>query len=248
MARHKPYVDSGVFYVEPTTSRPDLLMALRHAAIRAELVRLAGTSDANEMERRIFGVSTPQLKGTFRHVLRGGGLSPQVIDSVTSRYPKSPLAWWADHPIGRILCDGSLRQDGLLDAMGTLPRCLARRSVWDERWSGAFTMFRQQIEVPDSPEVISVLRKKGSVSALLVLLGRMRICVLRGYEGLGIGRSYEEAIYAVAKRVVRRSAHFSGVRKELYQAIDGFLEWAPYVDERLYRMMIGCQNAWEVVD
>jgi hypothetical protein len=109
-------------------------------------------------------------------------------------------------------------------------------------------MFRQQIEVPDSPEVISVLRKKGSVSALLVLLGRMRICVLRGYEGLGLGRSYEEAIYAVAKRVVLRSAHFSGVRKELYQAIDGFLEWAPYVDERLYRMMIGCPNAWEVVD
>lgn len=226
----------------PPTSTPRLLKALRSAACYAELAELSGSWEPNEMERRIFGrdysgKDYKKRRGTFYSAMEGAAIQPRHIDEVERTYPQTKLRWWRQHPLGEILCNASLEQDGVLRTLRSLPESEEREFMWDEKGVGMLSFERFRIEVADSEEAISALVKIGSVESLLVLVARMRLAQLRGRE-TSLDFAYERAIWQILPTCLAKSPHLYLGNEALLLALDGFLSWSPFSDARFVRRLV----------
>lgn len=226
-----------VDFFSPPTSTPLLLQALRSAACYAELAVLTGSWDPNDIEARVFGrnytKSGPgKRRATFYKAMNGTVVQPRYLPEIESVFPGTRIRWWRAHPLGEILCNAALEQDGVLKALGMCPGGEERQLMWDERYVGAMSWEPLRIEVPDSIEAIEALVKIGSVESLLVLMGRMRLAQLRGRSELDM--AYECAVWKTLPMCVARSPHLLLGCDALLAALDGFLSWSPFSDSRLF--------------
>lgn len=223
-----------VDFIRPT-STPLLLQALRSAACYAELAVLSGSWDPNDIEARIFDRSykksgPAKRRATFYKAMNGTVVQPRYLTAIESAFPGTRIRWWRAHPLGEILCNAALEQDGVLKALGTCPAGKERQLMWDENTVGMMSWERFRIEVPDSVEMIDALVEIGSVESLLVLLGRMRLAQLRGRSELDM--TYERAVWKTLPTCVARSPHLLLGSDALLAALDGFLSWSPFSDNR----------------
>lgn len=221
-------------FIQPT-STPLLLQALRSAACYAELAILSGSWDPNDIETKIFDRSYKKTgpgkrRATFYKAMNGTVVQPRYLPEIESVFPGTRIRWWRAHPLGEILCNADLEQDGVLKALGTCPAGEERQLMWDESSVGMMSWERFRIEVPDSVETIDALVEIGSVESLLVLIGRMRLAQLRGRSEFDM--TYERAIWKTLPTCVARSPHLMLGSEALLAALDGFLSWSPFSDSR----------------
>jgi hypothetical protein len=138
-----PFLRSQLGFMPPT-SAPELLAAMQSAATYAELSLLASSWEPNEIERQVYGrdwnkKGPYKLRGTFYSTRDGSNISSSHANTIRSLFPDSHLGWWRRHPIAEILCEAKLGQDGILDALNTLPEGPERQCIWDEGWASLFT-------------------------------------------------------------------------------------------------------------
>lgn len=217
------------------TSTPLLLQALRSAACYAELAVMSGSWDPNDIETKVFDRSYKKSgpgkrRATFYKAMNGTVVQPRYLPAIESVFPGTRIRWWRAHPLGEILCNAALEQDGVLKALGTCPAGEERQLMWDEKSVGMMSSERFRIEVPDSVETIDALVGIGSVESLLVLIGRMRLAQLRGRSELDM--TYERAVWKALPTCVARSPHLLLGSEALLAALDGFLSWSPFSDSR----------------
>lgn len=219
------------------TSIPKLLTAMQSSATYAELALLAGSWEPNDIERQVYGrdwnkVGPSKLRGTFYGARDGRNIHTSHVDMIRSLFPDSQLDWWRCHPIAQILCDASLGQDGVLDALNTLPKGLERRRIWDEEWAGAYTFAPFARELPDTVEVIQKLAGMRTPFALLALIGRMRLAQLRGAR-TSIDSAYAKALAHMLPNCIACSPHLFLGQEALLEATWRFLWWSPHAETRL---------------
>lgn len=220
---------------KPPTSVPDLLTAMQSAAAYAELAVLAGSWEPNDIERRLYGrewnkTGNDKLRGTFRSPRDGGKIHASHVDKIRSLFPDSHLSWWQRHPIAQILCDASLGQDAVLDALNTLPKGPERQCVWND-YVGAFTWTPFVRELPDTADVIQRLAGMQTPFALLALIGRMRLAQLRGADGC-IDVKYEKALLHMLPDCIAYSPQLFLGQEALQEAVWRFLWWSPHAEAR----------------
>lgn len=218
---------------KPPASIPQLLTAMQSAGAYAELAVLAGSWEANDIERRIYGrewnrTGNDKLRGTFHAPRDGAKMHLSQVDKILSLFPDSHLSWWQRHPIAQILCDASLGQDGVLEALNTLPYGAARNCVWGDQHTFGARIAR---ELPDTAEVFLRLANERTPFALLALIGRMRLAQLRGAGG-PIDRKYEQLILQMLPDCIAHSPHLFLGQEALLEALWRFLRWSPYAHIR----------------
>ncbi|MBK9494699.1 MAG: hypothetical protein IPO08_09160 [Xanthomonadales bacterium] len=222
-------------FFRPPTSTPLLLQALRSAACYAELAVLSGSWDPNDIEEKVFDRSYKKTgpakrRATFYKAMHGTVVQPRYLPDIESIFLDTRIRWWRAHPLGEILCNAALEQDGVLKALKTCPAGEVRKLMWDESCVGAFSCEQFRVELPDSIETIEALVRIGTVESLLVLVGRMRLAQLRGRSELD--SEYEHAVLKTLPTCVARSPHLLLGSEALLAALDGFLSWAPFSDSR----------------
>ena len=225
----------NVTYNAPS-STPELLKALRSAGSFAELACFAGSWEPNSIEREVFDREwnkngPAKLRSTFYAPRDGSVIRESQAEAIQAMLPQLRLKWWRRHPIGVILCDAELQQDGVLAELDTLPEGSARCCVWDETCSGLLSGVRIRSEIPYSSDLVRRLASMGTPESLLAILGRMRLAQLRG-EDYVVDFEYELALQQALPTCIARSPHLYLAHEALLEAIARFLTWAPYADSR----------------
>lgn len=217
-------------------SQPALLRAMRSSACYAELAQLAKSWEPNSIERSVFGrdwdkSDHEKIRSTFYSTRDGALIQTKHAQKICETFPNTRLAWWRIHPIGQILCDSSLKQGGVLQALEMLPAGPERALMWDERCVGLLSFERYQIEIPSDIASINSLEEIGTSDALLALIGRMRLSQLRGGE-TELDVAYERAIWRILPACIARTPHLYLGHRALVEALHQFLWWSPFSDSR----------------
>lgn len=236
----------------PAISAPKLLAAMQSAAVYAELASVTGSWEPNEIERRLYKrdwnkPGPARLRGTFYGARNGGNIHAARAEAVRSLAPDSNLDWWRRHPLGLILCDASLGQDGVLDALRMLPQGPERSCIWDERWVSTLTATTIAREIQDSSEVIQRLAVMRTPSALLAVVGRMRLNQLRAANGF-LDVDYEKALLHMLPETIAHSPHLFLGQDALLEAVWLFLRWIPHAESRFLLRPDSHTTAREVDD
>lgn len=230
-----PYDPCDLWFIPPM-SVPKLLTAMQSAATFAELAVLTGSWEPNTIERRIYQrdwnkVGPFKLRGTFYGARDGRNIHATHAEAIQSLFPGTNLDWWRRHPIGRILCDASLGQDGVLDALNMLPQGPERSCIWDERWVSTLTATTVAREIQDTSEVIQRLSAMRTPGALLALIGRMRLNQLRAANA-SLDVRYENALLHMLPETIAHSPHLFLGQEAILEALWLFLRWIPHVESR----------------
>ena len=224
------------FLFIPPMSAPKLLTAMRSAAVYAELASIAKNWEPNEIERFIYErdwnkPGPAKLRGTFHGTRDGRIIQPTHAKTIQSRFPCSDLDLWLRHPIGQILCNASLGQDGVLKALDTLPRGPERRCIWAEEWPSTLTATPVAREIPDTTGVVQRLAGMRTHHALLALVGRMRLNQLRTADGF-MDAAYEKALLHMLPDCIASSPHLFLGQEALLASVCLFLRWIPHAESR----------------
>lgn len=230
--------------------RDDLRKTLQAAGFYGTLAVLFGNWNPNTLEAKALGRATPNRRNSaaekthsFKHYLAGGLPRATTLKRILEVYEgeygpamtesaKEQINHWSVNPLGAILCIPG-GHDYVTAHLEMLPQGPARAFVWDE---GSSSHFGEPLRKRTSTrkESIDALVQMADYSALLAIVGKMRLMQLEGTFEQWDAR-FERAIWKILPRVIATTPQLLVSEDHAICAMEHFLRWEPFSGCRFIR-------------